>query len=64
MIERGGYQGLDACLMCHPGPGPRKSAGTGPALATQVAEVEFFGHPCVLIVFILSDPLLTGNIRL
>jgi hypothetical protein len=47
MIERGGYKGMDACLMAHPGPGPGKSAGTGSALAIKSMSVEFFGHRCV-----------------
>ncbi|KAF9651736.1 hypothetical protein BDM02DRAFT_3154125 [Thelephora ganbajun] len=44
MIERGGYKDMDACVMCHPGPGPFGSVGTGPSLAFQSIQVEYFGH--------------------
>ncbi|KDQ54400.1 hypothetical protein JAAARDRAFT_38566 [Jaapia argillacea MUCL 33604] len=44
MIEEGGYKGLDACIMCHPGPGPAHSVGLGSSLAVQNIEVEYFGH--------------------
>ena len=47
MIERGAYKDMHACLMSHPGPGPRKSAGTGPSLAIKSLTVEFHGHTCV-----------------
>lgn len=29
---------------CHPGPGPPGSVGTGPSLAIQPIQVEYFGH--------------------
>ncbi|KLO07456.1 amidohydrolase [Schizopora paradoxa] len=44
LLERGAYQGMDFCLMCHPGPGPSNSSGTGSSLATQSVIVEYFGH--------------------
>jgi len=44
LIERGGYKDMDACVMCHPGPGPSGSFGTGPSLAIQSIQVEYFGH--------------------
>ncbi|CAG7847005.1 Peptidase M20 domain-containing protein 2 AltName: Full=Aminoacylase-1-like protein 2 [Serendipita indica DSM 11827] len=43
-IQRGGYKDMDICLMCHPGPGPRNTTGTGPSLAITGIEVEYFGH--------------------
>lgn len=48
MIRRGAYKDMHACLMAHPGPGPKKSAGTGPSLAIKSLTVEYFGHTCVL----------------
>ncbi|PVF97123.1 hypothetical protein CPB86DRAFT_760956 [Serendipita vermifera] len=44
LIEKGGYKDMDICLMCHPGPGPKLSSGTGPSLALNRIEVEYFGH--------------------
>lgn len=44
LIEGGGYKDMDICLMCHPGPGPKNSSGTGSALALTGINVEFFGH--------------------
>lgn len=44
MIDKGAYKGMDACLMCHPGPGPAHTAALGSCLAMQGLEVEFFGH--------------------
>ncbi|KAI8990718.1 hypothetical protein BD414DRAFT_413156 [Trametes punicea] len=44
LLEKGAYQGLDACLMCHPAPGPPYSASLSGCLARQRIDVEFFGH--------------------
>src|SRR5258706_12760922 len=44
LIERGAYKGMDVCLMCHPGPGPKMSSGTGSSLAITGIDVEYFGH--------------------
>ncbi|KAG9054594.1 hypothetical protein FS842_004695, partial [Serendipita sp. 407] len=44
LIEKGGYKDMDLCLMCHPGPGPKKSSGVGPSLALTGIQVEYFGH--------------------
>lgn len=44
LMERGAYKEMDACVMCHPGPGELNSAGVGPSLACQPVDVEFFGH--------------------
>ncbi|EIN09567.1 hypothetical protein PUNSTDRAFT_113017 [Punctularia strigosozonata HHB-11173 SS5] len=44
LLDRGGYKEMDACVMCHPGPGPAHSVGLGPSLAMQALEIEFFGH--------------------
>ncbi|KAF9508821.1 hypothetical protein BS47DRAFT_1365657 [Hydnum rufescens UP504] len=43
LIKRGAYKEMDACLMMHPTPGPKLSAGTGSSLAIQPIEVEYFG---------------------
>lgn len=42
--------------MCHPGPGPSGSFGTGPSLAVQSIQVEYFGHTSV---YFISQPVLT-----
>jgi len=44
LMERGAYKEMDACVMCHPGPGELHTAGVGPSLASQPLDVEFFGH--------------------
>ncbi|KAJ8489872.1 hypothetical protein ONZ51_g2665 [Trametes cubensis] len=44
LLERGAYEGLDACLMCHPAPGPPYSASLSGCLARQRIDVEFTGH--------------------
>ncbi|KAH9885255.1 hypothetical protein C8Q73DRAFT_660097 [Cubamyces lactineus] len=44
LLERGAYKGLDACLMCHPAPGPPHSASLSGCLARQRIDVEFTGH--------------------
>ncbi|KAI0822420.1 hypothetical protein BC628DRAFT_1316738 [Trametes gibbosa] len=44
LLERGAYEGLDACLMCHPAPGPPFSASLSSCLARQRIDVEFHGH--------------------
>ncbi|KAN0093250.1 hypothetical protein V8E55_004034, partial [Tylopilus felleus] len=44
LLERGGYDGMHACLMCHPMAGSPNSVSTGPSLALQQIEVEFTGR--------------------
>ncbi|KAF8141560.1 hypothetical protein EV363DRAFT_1308441 [Boletus edulis] len=44
LLERGGYDGMHACLMCHPSAGSPNSSSTGSCLAMQPIDVEFFGH--------------------
>lgn len=44
LIEGGAYKDMDVCLMCHPGPGPKMSSGSGPSLALTGIDVEYFGH--------------------
>jgi amidohydrolase len=44
LLERGGYDGMHACLMCHPSAGLPNSLSTGSCLAMQLIDVEFFGH--------------------
>ncbi|EED84104.1 predicted protein [Postia placenta Mad-698-R] len=46
-LEKGAYEGMAACLMCHPAPGPKHSASLSSCLARQILEVEFFGIPTV-----------------
>ncbi|KAI0364207.1 hypothetical protein BV20DRAFT_956760 [Pilatotrama ljubarskyi] len=44
LLDRGAYEGMDACLMCHPAPGPPLSASLSSCLARQRIDVEFLGH--------------------
>ncbi|KAH9942063.1 aminoacylase 1-like protein 2 [Amylocystis lapponica] len=44
LLDSGAYEGMDACLMCHPAPGPRYSGSLSSCLARQIINVEFFGH--------------------
>ncbi|KAI0046993.1 amidohydrolase [Auriscalpium vulgare] len=45
LLDRGGYEGMDACVMCHPAAGATQALGIAPTLALQVIDVEYFGHP-------------------
>ncbi|KAF8892143.1 hypothetical protein BD779DRAFT_1610312 [Infundibulicybe gibba] len=47
LLERGGYKNMDACLMCHPGPGPPHSTSAGSTTAMQAIDVEYFGRRLV-----------------
>ncbi|EJD07264.1 uncharacterized protein FOMMEDRAFT_74213, partial [Fomitiporia mediterranea MF3/22] len=44
LLERGAYEDMDICVMCHPGPGPKNSVASGSSLAIQPLVVEYFGH--------------------
>jgi amidohydrolase len=44
LIEKGAYKGMDACLMCHPAPGPIGSVSLSSCLALQRLIVEYRGH--------------------
>ncbi|KAI0826199.1 aminoacylase 1-like protein 2 [Irpex lacteus] len=44
LLEKGAYEGMDACLMCHPAPGPLSSASLSSCLAIQRKIVEYHGH--------------------
>ncbi|TFY63348.1 hypothetical protein EVJ58_g3313 [Rhodofomes roseus] len=44
LLEKGAYEGMVACVMCHPAPGPKHSAALSSCLARQILEVEFHGH--------------------
>ncbi|KAF9006077.1 amidohydrolase [Cyathus striatus] len=44
LLERGGYKEMDACIMCHPGPGLPHSVSAGSSSAMQSIEVEYFGR--------------------
>ncbi|KAK1235496.1 hypothetical protein PQX77_001279 [Marasmius sp. AFHP31] len=44
LLDRGGYDEMDLCLMCHPGPGPTHSFDVGSTNAMQNIDVEFFGR--------------------
>lgn len=44
LLEKGAYKDMDACLMCHPAPGPQWSASLSSCLALNRAKVNFKGH--------------------
>ncbi|PIL29213.1 hypothetical protein GSI_09262 [Ganoderma sinense ZZ0214-1] len=44
LLERGAYEGMDACIMCHPTPGPPWSVSLSSCLALQRLTAEFTGH--------------------
>ncbi|EIW75878.1 hypothetical protein CONPUDRAFT_93157 [Coniophora puteana RWD-64-598 SS2] len=45
MLEKGLYEGMDACVMVHPAPGPIHSVSLSGSLAAVVYEVTYKGHP-------------------
>ncbi|OAX43729.1 hypothetical protein K503DRAFT_66088 [Rhizopogon vinicolor AM-OR11-026] len=42
--EKGAYKGMDACIMCHPAPGPLHSISLTSCLAVIRLEIEYTGH--------------------
>ncbi|KAJ8521526.1 hypothetical protein ONZ45_g1800 [Pleurotus djamor] len=44
LLEKGAYEGMDICLMCHPAPGPKGSVSLSSCLALSRVRVEFSGH--------------------
>ncbi|KIK95676.1 hypothetical protein PAXRUDRAFT_11292 [Paxillus rubicundulus Ve08.2h10] len=42
--DKGAYEEMDVCLMCHPGPGPPLSASLGTCLAMVDLQVDYSGH--------------------
>ncbi|KZT38074.1 hypothetical protein SISSUDRAFT_784019 [Sistotremastrum suecicum HHB10207 ss-3] len=44
LIEKGGYDGMHACIMCHPSVGPKNSTVLGTTLALTSINVEYTGH--------------------
>ncbi|PPQ77930.1 hypothetical protein CVT25_015405 [Psilocybe cyanescens] len=44
LLDKGAYEGMAACLMCHPAPGPIGSVSLSSCLALQRITVEYKGH--------------------
>ncbi|KAG2159407.1 uncharacterized protein EDB93DRAFT_1115564 [Suillus bovinus] len=44
LYEKGAYDEMDVCLMCHPTPGPRHSISLTSSLALSFITVEYQGH--------------------
>ncbi|KAJ8596037.1 hypothetical protein M405DRAFT_782165 [Rhizopogon salebrosus TDB-379] len=44
LYEKGAYDEMDVCLMCHPAPGPRHSISLSGCLAISRITVEYEGH--------------------
>ncbi|KAF8208191.1 hypothetical protein K438DRAFT_317934 [Mycena galopus ATCC 62051] len=44
LLDAGCYNEMDACLMCHPAPGPKGSVSLSSCLAMERLSVEYFGH--------------------
>ncbi|XP_006455229.1 hypothetical protein AGABI2DRAFT_138470 [Agaricus bisporus var. bisporus H97] len=45
LLKEGAYKGMDACLMCHPAPGPLGSVSLTSCYAREKLIVEYEGHP-------------------
>ncbi|KAF9462825.1 hypothetical protein BDZ94DRAFT_1260403 [Collybia nuda] len=45
LIEAGAYKEMDACVMCHPGSGPKHEVIAGTDLAIQALRVTYKGKP-------------------
>lgn len=44
LLEKGAYKGMDACVMCHPAPGPEHGVSLSSSLSLQRISVEYSGH--------------------
>ncbi|KAJ2919702.1 hypothetical protein MD484_g665, partial [Candolleomyces efflorescens] len=44
LLNKGAYEGMAACLMCHPAPGPVGSVSLSSCLALERLIVEYHGH--------------------
>ncbi|ETW77278.1 hypothetical protein HETIRDRAFT_479883 [Heterobasidion irregulare TC 32-1] len=44
LLEKGAYREMDACLMCHPSPGPKHGASLSSCLALIRLDVAYEGH--------------------
>ncbi|KAF7800224.1 hypothetical protein EIP86_011471 [Pleurotus ostreatoroseus] len=44
LLDKGAYEGMDVCLMCHPAPGPPVTASLSSCLAVQRVQAEYKGH--------------------
>ncbi|KAG6872924.1 hypothetical protein C0995_005182 [Termitomyces sp. Mi166 len=44
LLDKGAYKNMDACLMCHPAPGPAGSVSLSGSLALEKVTVEYTGH--------------------
>jgi metal-dependent amidase/aminoacylase/carboxypeptidase family protein len=44
LLDKGGYEGMDICVMCHPSSGPAHSANCNKTLAMKPITVEYFGR--------------------
>ncbi|KAF5350649.1 hypothetical protein D9756_008715 [Leucocoprinus leucothites] len=44
LLEKGAYEGMDVCLMCHPAPGPIGSVSLSGSLALKGISADFTGH--------------------
>ncbi|KDR78232.1 hypothetical protein GALMADRAFT_245310 [Galerina marginata CBS 339.88] len=44
LLNKGAYEGMDICLMCHPAPGPVGSVSLTSCLAVQKITAEYKGH--------------------
>lgn len=44
LLDKGAYEGMAACLMCHPAPGPIGSVSLSSCLALERITAEYYGH--------------------
>ncbi|KAF7970771.1 hypothetical protein HWV62_23118 [Athelia sp. TMB] len=55
LFEKGAYEGMDACLMCHPAPGPPSSVSLSSCLALVRYEVKYSGHAWIVRAPLMAD---------
>ncbi|EKM56702.1 uncharacterized protein PHACADRAFT_183302 [Phanerochaete carnosa HHB-10118-sp] len=58
LLDKGAYEDMDACLMCHPAPGPPYSASLSSCLSIQRIQAEFHGHTSVLHFTVVNASLI------
>lgn len=61
LLDMGAYDGLDACMMAHPGPGVPHSGAVGGSLAIQVSFSLAFPHSSRF--FVVADLYLVPSLQ-
>lgn len=58
LLDAGAYKDMDACVMCHPSPGPNSSIILGSSNSLQRLQVEYAGHGYVFFRSFAIDQLI------